>query len=42
MADSRPAVREAAGAVLADEVTSRARPNVERIGLLAPRRAAAR
>lgn len=35
MADSKPAVLEAAGCVLAAEVASRARPNVKLIGLLA-------
>src|SRR5438552_17339548 len=35
MADSKPAVLRAAGPVLAAEVTSRARPNVKLIGLLA-------
>jgi MFS transporter, FSR family, fosmidomycin resistance protein len=35
MADSRPAVLQAAGSVLAAEATSRARPNVRLIGLLA-------
>src|SRR5688572_14942093 len=35
MADSKPAVLQAAGAVLAAEVVSRARPNVKLIGLLA-------
>jgi hypothetical protein len=37
MADSKPAVLQAAGAVLAAEETSRVRPNVKLIGLLAPR-----
>jgi FSR family fosmidomycin resistance protein-like MFS transporter len=35
MADSKPAILEAAGSVLAAEVASRARPNVKLIGLLA-------
>ena len=35
MADSKPAVLDAAGSVLAAEVASRARPNVKLIGLLA-------
>jgi MFS transporter, FSR family, fosmidomycin resistance protein len=35
MADSRPAVLQAAGAVLTADVASRARPNVKLIGLLA-------
>src|SRR3954470_10717589 len=35
MADSKPAVLQAAGSVLAVEVTSRARPNLKLIGLLA-------
>ena len=35
MADSKPAVLQAAGSVLAAEVASRVRPNVKLIGLLA-------
>jgi hypothetical protein len=35
MADSKPAVLQAAGSALAAEVASRARPNVKLIGLLA-------
>jgi hypothetical protein len=35
MADSKPAVLQAVGSVLAAEVASRARPNVKLIGLLA-------